>query len=446
MQLIFPNGKTRLPWTALVLLFIFSLVYLNKPMRMEHFKAISCSAVTLRSYSESASSASVTPSLSRICESCSFAGTVYSCGVIFDPIYYRKQNAVIASLSDELAWQHWATEGIMKGLPSHGGGRIVKVVLMTKDEWPLIRDWVLYHSNLFNPENLYVIDGSSVSSKARKFLDGPARSLGVTVFWLPKATLEETGEAFNTVFRSLRWSADLFLKLDTDEFLGLGTPLTSDAVTSISLVKEDILSYINTLPLGGKSNQYKWQVAWNIMSQPKRICSSGSAARPPLIDPPPLFSTPYRFWKVLIAAYAYSSIDLGAHDGSIREPFASLSKLSPRYDSHLGVVHLHYPCFDEFFANTLRACLSHSYVHEGDSKDRMISDLEKLTARGKEINSWHKVRDLLSILKNESAAREEYLTRPPPGADASITSLVPFSQLRDLLNRLGAEKEWGRED
>jgi hypothetical protein len=49
-------------------------------------------------------------------------------------------------------------------------------------------------------------------------------------------------------------------------------------------------------------------------------------------------------------------------------------------------------------------------------------------------------------LKNESAAREEYLTRPPPGADASSTSLVPFSQLRDLLNRLGAEKEWGRED
>jgi hypothetical protein len=76
----------------------------------------------------------------------------------------------------------------------------------------------------------------------------------------------------------------------------------------------------------------------------------------------------------------------------------------------------------------------------------MISDLVKLTARGKEINSWHKVRDLLSILKNESAAREEYLTRPPPGADASSTSLVPFSQLRDLLNRLGAEKEWGRED
>jgi len=251
MQLMFPNGKTRLPMTALVLLFMFSLVYINKPMRIEHFKAISCAALTLRSYSESASSSSVTPSLSRICESCSFAGTVYSCGAIFDPIYYRKQNAVIASLSDESAWQHWANEGFIKGLPSHGGVRIVKVVLMTKDEWPLVRDWVLYHASLFNPENLYVIDGSSVSSKARKFLDGPARSLGVNVFWLPKATLEETGEAFNTVFRSLRWSADLFLKLDTDEFLGLGTPLSSDAVTSISLVKEDILSYINTLPLGG---------------------------------------------------------------------------------------------------------------------------------------------------------------------------------------------------
>lgn len=448
MNLIPSNGKARLPWASFALSLFFLLSYLNKPTRYEQFKAISCRLITRRSYAESASGSSTTPSLSTICESCSFAGIVYSCGVIFDANFYKSQNPDIdATLSDESAWQHWANEGFAKGYRSHSGNRIVKVILMTKDEFLLVRDFILYHVHLFGPENIYVIDGSSSSSKARKFLDGPARSIGVTVFWLPEATLEETGDAFNTVFRSLRWSSDFIIKLDTDEFLGLGLPLTSDIVTSISLVKEDIRSYIDTLPVGGESQHYKFQVAWNIMSQPKRTCttSGGSAARPPLTDPPPLFSTPYRFWKVLMSAHAFDNIDLGAHGGTIREPFASLSISSPRYDSHLAVVHLHYPCFDEFFANTLRACLSHGYVNKGDSKDTMIRDLEKLTTRGSEINSWHKVRDLLSILRNETAAREEYLSRPPPGADISSTSLVPFSQLRDLLDRLGSVHKWGGE-
>jgi hypothetical protein len=436
-------GTSRLLWLAAVLSLFIAVSYLSRQSRIAQLKAITCNTLTLRYWSESSSGTDVTPSLSRICNTCSFAGTVYSCGTIFNPSFYRSENPnLVDIISDEAAWQHWANEGFLSGFRSHGGERIVKIVLMTKDEYPLIRDWLLYHGHIFGPENIYIIDGSSVNSQARKFIDGPARLFGVTVFWLPHATLEETGEAFNAVLRSLRWSADIVLKLDTDEFLGLGTPLSAD-VTSISLIKKDILSYINTLPLGGKSNIFQWQVAWNIMSQPRKSCV-GSAARPPKTEPPPLFSTPYRFWKIMMAAHAFADIDLGAHGGKLREPFASLATTSPRFDSNLAVVHVHFPCFDEFYANTLRACQSHGYVHIGDSKSEMMEKLTKLNARERSINSWHKVEDLLSILKNESASRHEYLLRLPPGADALNVKFVQFPFLRDLLDQLGQEKDWGK--
>jgi hypothetical protein len=441
------------------------LAYASPPARRALLSAHACRLATQRSAAERAAGDAAAPPLASLCRSCAFAGTVYACGAAFDAAYYREESSragagALLHESDEAAWQHWAREGFARGRRAHGGARTVKVVLMTKDEWPLVRDWVMHHAHLFGAENLYVIDGSSARSRARRFLAGAAARLGVAVFWMPAASLEETGEAFNAVLRSLRWSADFVLKLDTDEFLGLAVPAAtaskggngtslkpgnvaeSPQPASISVARDEVRAYIDSLPVGGESRLFKYQVAWGIDLMPRLTCpaAGGSAARTSVTGPTPRFSAPHRFWKAFVAAHALAEMDLGAHDGVLLEPFASLSAATPRYDSQLAAVHFHYPCFSDFAANTLRACRGHGYVREGDSRDEMIAKLEALTRRGKEINSWHKVADLLAMLRDEPRARAEYEARPPPGVESSATA--PFTALGDLLEQLRREPLW----
>jgi len=435
------------------------LAYAAPPARRALLSAHACRLATLRSAAERSAGDAAAPPLASLCRSCAFAGTVYACGAAFDAAYYREENALagagaLVHGSDEAAWQHWAREGFARGRRAHGGARTVKVVLMTKDEWPLVRDWVMYHAHLFGAENLYVIDGSAARSRARRFLAGAAARLGVAVFWMPAASLEETGEAFNAVLRSLRWSADFLLKLDTDEFLGLAVPAVAASgggnVTiaeplppaGTSVARNEIRAYIDSLPVGGEARLFKFQVAWGIDLMPRLACPTdgGSAARPSASLPAPRFSALHRFWKALVAAHALAEMDLGAHDGVLREPFASLSAATPRFDSQLAAVHFHFPCFADFFANTLRACRGHGYVREGDSRDEMIAKLEALQRRGREINSWHKVADLLDMLRDEPRARAEYEMRPPPGVESSATA--PFTALGDLLEQLRKEPAW----
>ena len=49
---------------------------------------------------------------------------------------------------------HWFQRGIGQGRRSHAGRKTLKILLMTKDEWPLLRSWVLYHADLVGGSNL----------------------------------------------------------------------------------------------------------------------------------------------------------------------------------------------------------------------------------------------------------------------------------------------------
>ncbi len=94
----------------------------------------------------------------------------------------------------------------------------IKIVLMTKNEWPLLRSWVLYHSHTFGIENLYIIDSSTLPV-IRNFLE-TMRTRGLQVL-CEDLNLNDIEGKFNEVMRDLAPSSDLMIKLDTDEFLML---------------------------------------------------------------------------------------------------------------------------------------------------------------------------------------------------------------------------------
>lgn len=85
---------------------------------------------------------------------CELEGTVYECGSIFDWRFYTTRHTKLANFSASEATAHWLSKGIAEGRRSHAGRKTLKILLMTKDEWPLLRSWVLYHADLVGGSNL----------------------------------------------------------------------------------------------------------------------------------------------------------------------------------------------------------------------------------------------------------------------------------------------------
>jgi hypothetical protein len=86
---------------------------------------------------------------------CELEGTRYECGTeAFDWRYYTTHNKGLRRFSAVQAMHHWLDKGIAEGRRSHPGQRTLKILLMTMDEWPLLRSWVLYHAHLVGGHNM----------------------------------------------------------------------------------------------------------------------------------------------------------------------------------------------------------------------------------------------------------------------------------------------------
>eukprot|EP00667_Euglena_gracilis_P023521 EG_transcript_26612 len=136
---------------------------------------------------------------------------------------------------------HYLEFGINEGVAMHPGREVVKVVLMHKDQWPLLQLWVLYHAHVFGFRNLIVLDESS-QDEPLAFLQ-EMRLLGMTVL-KTSGGLNNVFHDLNHLFDRLRWSADYFIKLDTDEFL-----ISFDKVMSIDV--NEMFKSIRSAKLNG---------------------------------------------------------------------------------------------------------------------------------------------------------------------------------------------------
>jgi hypothetical protein len=89
-------------------------------------------------------------------------GQVVACPPIFDWDYYTSTYADAAKMDSAAALHHFNTVGILEGRRCHAGPKIFKILVMTMNEWPLIRSWTLYHASIFGGENLYILDSRLV--------------------------------------------------------------------------------------------------------------------------------------------------------------------------------------------------------------------------------------------------------------------------------------------
>lgn len=134
----------------------------------------------------------------------------------------------------------------------------MKVVLMTRNEWPLIKSWLLYHGHLLGFENLYIIDGST-DTRVIQFLEQSVSNVGANVYF-SKSNLVDLTKEVNDAFFRLRHTCDFLIKLDTDEFLSIYNA-TGDR--SISIKRDDFASYLDSLPYDG----HKYRVTYTALNK-----------------------------------------------------------------------------------------------------------------------------------------------------------------------------------
>ena len=90
--------------------------------------------------------------------------------------------------------------------------------VMTRDEYDLIEDWVLYHGALFGYHNLVIIDNNSVDPRV---LDVYKRYVpkGVTVVEEKNYVDGGQGQAFTKHMQRYKDTCQFLIGLDTDEFM-----------------------------------------------------------------------------------------------------------------------------------------------------------------------------------------------------------------------------------
>jgi hypothetical protein len=163
----------------------------------------------------------------------------------FDHKFYINKYSDIKHLATERkSLQHWKNFGIKEGRRSHLGPKVMKIVLMTRNEFPMIKSWVFYHGTIFGFNNLFIIDGSN-DPDAISFLDHCVK-LGVNVR-RSNNDLNGLSREINEVFDSQKEKSDFLIKMDTDEFLVLFDPATK----KISNSKADIINYLDKVVYDG---------------------------------------------------------------------------------------------------------------------------------------------------------------------------------------------------
>ncbi|MCZ0964445.1 glycosyltransferase family 2 protein [Paracoccus benzoatiresistens] len=92
-------------------------------------------------------------------------------------------------------------------------------ICMQKNEGRLLQAWTLHHSNIFDAENVYILDNQSDDHNTKSVLEW-AESCGVNVL-RGFDNFEFKGIEVSNLIQKINGQYDWFLPLDADEFVGV---------------------------------------------------------------------------------------------------------------------------------------------------------------------------------------------------------------------------------
>lgn len=272
---------------------------------------------------------------------------------------------------------------------------MLKLFLMTKDEFELLEDWLDYHGHIFGFHNIYVLDGSTdtrISDIYDKY-----RPHGLHVNH-SRTGLNGLADELTSLMHAKKGSDSFLIKLDTDEFLAY-TPAFSTRTgnpsdwfcwpthpinlryrncTSMATGFEELFA---NLPIDGR--RYKAALtAWSIpkTEPPPRICHD-------LVEFTPL---QYTHFKTFFHSHSFVSVDLGSHAGIAANNDGVI-------ETGLTVIHYHSTSVTDSARRARQVLISHEYIHSADSITAQRHKLQSIRSTG-HVASFHKIDFYLHYL------------------------------------------------
>lgn len=281
--------------------------------------------------------------------------------------------------------------------------KIIKIVLMTKDEKQLIKQWIKYHGEIFGYENIHLLD-DSVDKEVLDYYD-TLKYTGIHFHRTPGGNLNNACERLNILMDSLRSSCDFMIKMDTDEFLGF----YDEKSNRVSIDKKEILDYLNILEINGY--KYKcWGEMRNCPLDSKKYPSDYTRFMAPRKNP----------FKTFFYSGTFCKVDLGSHQGWVtclkdsaeyKSNPDSLENSEKWITSKMIIIHFHNQSYESFYEVSEKVCYSHEYIHPNDTKEVKIKKLTELLEKRPGCASCHKARHAIEYYNSTDENREKYYER-----------------------------------
>eukprot|EP00536_Pseudo-nitzschia_multiseries_P012904 jgi/Psemu1/244951/estExt_Genewise1.C_5170001 len=336
---------------------------------------------------------------------------------------------------------------------------VMKMILITKDEWPMLKSWVTYHGQLVGFEHLYIVDAST-DVRCTSFLKYSRDVLGVNVIF-SKANLNTVQNVFNEMANNFAGSADFALKVDTDEYLFVPDQGKLQAPSEPQPLLEAFAGYVS----GFRTNndhpirQLQRKVAEATVSDRKyheltniRVRYKISTIPSRSVCQKDVYSPLEDFHLTLIedASGYFRLYDKRLYDTA--NPFTPDTRGFINLGGHImpdetflssefGIIHYHFRCHEIEVVNCKRVLISHGYIEESDSDEDVRKSLEErlglppdheLCTRVYEISelnvfaSFHKAVWLLKYLVCPEQTIAEYY--PEGREQGTYTDLKDFFQ------------------
>jgi hypothetical protein len=261
--------------------------------------------------------------------------------------------------------------------------KILKIILITKNEKSLIKPWIKYHGNIFGYDNLHIIDDSD-DADILNYYDS-LNNLGIH-FYQENNNLNTVEYRFNEIMKSLKDKCDFIIKLDTDEFIGA----YNQAEDTISVDQSDIYDILDSLDT---SNGLKYKSSYTIISIPNNLQDN-------IINCTTFKKPCYTEYKTFFNSKTFLYCDLGSHNGQVIGPYSS----EEFNKTNLAIIHYHFCDYETYLHNCKKAIISHQFIEENDSIEKQIDKLQS----GKILISTHKAAFYFQYLTNPNHKQEYY--------------------------------------
>ena len=292
------------------------------------------------------------------------------------------------------------------------------MIIITKNEWPLIRSSVLHHGDLVGFENVHVINNSD-DPVVINFLESAASRYDVSVTFTSFGLGTDLENEIATAMLSRRHLCDFFFKLDTDEFLAVH----DDATNSVLVDKSTFLRSLQKLPVDGQ----KYEISHRAEVMAQDTCEDPALAtnfHPLQIGGMSKF---FFFSKSLLM------IDLGTHNGRI-DPALNQAHA---HATDIMLLHFNNKCYDTYIRNMKEALASQGIFSLSDTPEKIKVALEPykdrfLSSCG--MINCHKMADLYRYLNDPVEHSESYKTKDPEA--------ITITALRDKMLALSSHPEF----